>query len=205
MSGLPDNFPFRLRSCVWEITLECCFRCAYCGSCGGKARENELTLAECDDVARQLAEIGCRRVSMIGGEVFMRRDWESVVYSLTSRGVRVCIITNGFRMSESILSALKRLKIESVAVSLDGPEDVHDAFRQRGSYKRAFEAVDALAGAGIPVSVISALRADNAPRLDEFFETLKNTASSPGRSRPTRRWATRIRTAWTWLSTPRRC
>ena len=61
------DFPFQLKSCVWEITLACCFRCAYCGSRGGKARENELTTAECLDVARQLAEMGCRRASVIGG------------------------------------------------------------------------------------------------------------------------------------------
>ena len=30
--------PYKLRSCVWELTLACCFRCAYCGSNGGKAR-----------------------------------------------------------------------------------------------------------------------------------------------------------------------
>lgn len=169
-----EDFPFKLRSCVWEITLACCFNCLYCGSCGGKARDNELTAEECDGVARQLKELGCRRVSMIGGEVFMRRDWESVVYSLTSRGIKTCIITNGFRMTDEIIASLKRLGVESVAVSVDGPESVHDAFRQEGSYKRAFSAIDALTSAGIPVSVISALRADNAPHLAEFYETLKN-------------------------------
>ena len=167
-------FPYALQNAVWEITLACCFRCAYCGSCGGRARENELTTEECIDVARQLAEIGCRRVSMIGGEVFLRPDWPRIVSALTGSGVKTCVITNGYRMTPEILSELKRVKIESVAVSIDGPRDVHDAFRQEGSYDRAFEAVDALLSAGIPVSVISALRADNAPRLPEFFETLKN-------------------------------
>ena len=168
-----DSFPFKLKSCVWEVTLACCFRCAYCGSCGGKARENELTLLECEGVAAQLAEMGCRRVSMIGGEVFMRKDWASIVEALTSRGVKCCIITNGFRMTPEIIETLKRVRIESVAVSVDGPEEVHDAFRQKGSFNRAFETITALTEAGIPVSVISALRADNAPRLPEFYETLK--------------------------------
>lgn len=168
-----DDFPYKLQSAVWEITLACCFNCAYCGSRGGKARENELTMEECDSVARQLSEMGCRRVSMIGGEVFMRRDWREVVRSLTSRGIKTCVITNGFRMTDEIIASLKALDIESVAVSVDGPEDVHDAFRQKGSYTRAFEAITALTDAGIPVSVISALRADNAPRLKEFYETLK--------------------------------
>ena len=164
---------YKLKSCVWEITLACCFSCAYCGSCGGKARENELSTEECLNVARQLADIGCRRVSMIGGEVFMRRDWQTIVRSLTYRGVKVCIITNGFAMTDRIISALKDCRVESVAVSLDGPEDVHDAFRQKGSYDRALAAIKALTDNGVPTSVISALRADNYLRLPELYETLK--------------------------------
>ncbi|HBL64355.1 MAG TPA: heme biosynthesis protein, partial [Oscillibacter sp.] len=53
---------FRLRSCVWELTLACCFGCRYCGSAGGRARADELSTAECLDTADQLAELGCRRV-----------------------------------------------------------------------------------------------------------------------------------------------
>lgn len=164
---------YRLKSCVWEITLACCFSCAYCGSCGGKARDNELSTEECIDVARQLAQLGCRRVSMIGGEVFMRADWQTIVKSLTSRNIAVCIITNGYTLTERIIQALKDCRIESVAVSLDGPEDVHDAFRQKGSYKRAIDTIEILTKNNIPTSVISALRADNYKRLPELYETLK--------------------------------
>ncbi|MBQ3862367.1 MAG: radical SAM protein [Clostridia bacterium] len=171
--ALPADFPFRPDSCVWEITLACCFRCAYCGSGGGKARENELTTEECLDAARQIAEIGVKRVSLIGGEVFLRPDWEEIARALTSRGVAVCIITNGFAMTEGIVESLRRLEIESVAVSVDGEEEVHDAYRQKGSWKRAFQAIRTLTDAGIPTSVISSLRADNAPGLPRFFETLK--------------------------------
>ena len=169
-----DDFPFKLRHCVWEITLACCFNCAYCGSRGGRARENELTTEECLDVARQLGEIGLKRISLIGGEVFMRPDWEQIVRALTSRGIITCIITNGFRLTPEMIDALKNLNIESVAVSLDGVEEVHDPFRQKGSYRRALEAIDTLTAAGIPTSVISALRSDNAPRLGELYEALKN-------------------------------
>ena len=150
------DFPFQLKSCVWEITLACCFRCAYCGSRGGKARENELTTAECLDVARQLAEMGCRRASVIGGEVFMRPDWAEIVGALISRGVKVCIITNGFRMTPSIISELKRLNVESVAVSVDGVREIHDAFRQKGSYDRAIETLRSRQRAAVAVAVSGA-------------------------------------------------
>ena len=91
---------YKLRSCVWEITLACCFSCKYCGSSGGRAREGELTTEECLNVADQLADLGGRRVSLIGGEVFMRPDWDVIVRRLTERGVRVSIITNGFLFSD---------------------------------------------------------------------------------------------------------
>ncbi len=167
------DFPFQLKSGVWEITLACCFSCAYCGSRGGKARDNELTTAECLDVARQLAEMGCRRMSVIGGEAFMRPDWAQIAGSLTSRGVKTCIITNGFKMTPQIISELKRVNIESVAVSIDGTREAHDAFRQKGSYERAVNTLRALAAAKIPVSVITSLRADNAPLLYELYRELR--------------------------------
>ncbi len=109
------SFPYHIDSAVWELTLACCFRCAYCGSSGGIARENELTTCECLDTAAQLAGVGCKRVSLIGGEVFMRPDWEEITRALTSRGVKVCLITNGYRTHSARRAAtparLKRLRL----------------------------------------------------------------------------------------------
>ena len=166
-------FPWALDSVVWELTLRCCFRCAYCGSRAGEARASELTTAECLDVAAQLSELGCRRVNLLGGEVFLRPDWREIAAALTERGMKVCVITSGFTLTPAILEDLAALNIESVAVSLDGPERVHDAGRQKGSYARALKAIRALTDRGIPTSVISALRADNVPLLGEFYGTLK--------------------------------
>lgn len=61
------------------------FSCRYCGSQAGKARKDELSTEECINVAGQLAALGCRRVSMIGGEVFMRQDWKDIAKSLADR------------------------------------------------------------------------------------------------------------------------
>ncbi|MBP5249148.1 MAG: radical SAM protein [Lachnospiraceae bacterium] len=164
---------YNLRMCVWEITLACCFSCKYCGSGGGKARENELITEECLDVADQLKDLGCRRVSMIGGEVFMRRDWKQIVKRLTDHGIRVNIITNGYLFKNDLIQDLKEVSIESVSVSLDGPKAFHDKYRQEGSFDRAVSAMEALLSAGIPVSVISTLNSENAKHLEEMFSFLR--------------------------------
>ena len=167
------EFRYKLRNCVWEITLACCFSCRYCGSRAGSARDNELTTGECLDVARQLADMGCRRVSMIGGEVFMRSDWARIAGALTARGVSVAIITNGFLFSDRLIGEIKKAKVESVAVSLDGPEQIHDTYRQTGSFQRAVQAIDVLSENGIPVSVITTLHSKNVHHLQELYEVLK--------------------------------
>lgn len=166
---------YQLKSAVWELTLACCFSCKYCGSGGGKARENELTTDECLDVCFQLRKLGCRRVSLIGGEVFMRKDWLDIVEALKSYDIAVNIITNGFLFTEELLNKLKKAKIESVSVSLDGLREVHDRYRQQGSYDRAVRAIRALAEAGIPVSVITTLNAENAAQLNDFYAFLRQT------------------------------
>lgn len=169
-----EQYHYQLKSCVWEITLACCFSCRYCGSKAGAARKNELTTQECIHVAKQLADLGCKRVSLIGGEVFLRSDWSVIVKALTDRDVKVSIITNGYLFSEKLISELKKVRIESVAISLDGTETMHDAFRQKGSFQRAFQAIDVLAQNEIPVSVISTLHSQNVLYLNEMFELLKN-------------------------------
>ncbi|MCC8028235.1 MAG: radical SAM protein [Lachnospiraceae bacterium] len=132
---------YHLKNCVWEITLACCFSCVHCGSRGGRARENELTTEECLDVAAQLADLGCRRVSLIGGEVFLRGDWPVIAKALTDRAIRVTIITNGYLFTEDLIAQLKEAGIESVAVSMDGLETIHDKYRQKGSFLRTQKAI----------------------------------------------------------------
>ena len=169
---------FKLDSCVWEITLACCFSCRYCGSKAGHARQNELDTGECLSVARQLAGLGCRRVSLIGGEVFMRPDWHLIAGELTRLGVACAIITNGFLFRPEHIEKLKNADIESVAVSIDGTEEVHDRYRQPGSFKRAFLALETLHASGIPTSVITTLNRENAPLLPELYGRLAGSGIS---------------------------
>ncbi len=164
---------YNLRMCVWEITLACCFSCRYCGSRGGRARENELDTEECLRVADELRELGCRRVSLIGGEVFMRRDWKTIAGRLTDNGIAVNIITNGFIFRESLIRDIKEVNVESVSVSLDGPREIHDKYRQEGSYDRAVAAIGTLLDAGIPVSVISTLNSENVSYLPQMLSLLR--------------------------------
>ena len=163
---------YQLKQCVWEITLACCFSCKYCGSGGGKARENELSEEECLKLADDLAELGCRRINLIGGEIFMRPDWKNIVDRLVKNGMAVCIISNGYMIDTDLAMQLKALNIESLALSLDGPACIHDRYRQEGSFMHARRALGVLSDLGVPVSVISTLNHENAQCLEEMYRFL---------------------------------
>jgi radical SAM protein with 4Fe4S-binding SPASM domain len=165
---------YSLRHAVWELTLACCFSCRHCGSSGGKPRADELSTAECLRLAGELAELGCERVSLIGGEVFMRGDWAAVAGRLTDLGIRVNIITNGWLFDRALLDELRSVRPESVSVSLDGPRELHDARRCPGSFDRALVCADALIREGIPVSFITTLDSGSAAELDSLYETVRS-------------------------------
>ena len=52
---------------VWELTLACNLKCSHCGSRAGKRRPDELTTAEALAVVDQLARLGTRELTIIGG------------------------------------------------------------------------------------------------------------------------------------------
>ena len=67
--------PYVPAHCVWELTLRCNMRCLHCGSRAGRARADELSVEECFRVGDDLAALGCRQVTFIGGEVFLYPGW----------------------------------------------------------------------------------------------------------------------------------
>lgn len=172
--GNVETGKYQLEQCVWEITLACCFNCKYCGSQGGKARENELSTEECINLANQLADLGCKKVNLIGGEVFIRKDWSEITKALTDRGVEVYIITNGWMFTDELIDEMKRVRVTAVAISLDGPKEVHDKYRQAGSFDRAVEAIKTLSAHCVPTSVISTINSENALTIEKLYEFLKD-------------------------------
>lgn len=98
-----------------------------------------------------------------------------IVRELTNRDVRVSIIPNGFLFTEQILKTLEELNVESVAVSLDGTEEIHNAFQQKGSFQRAITVIGQLTKSGIPTSVITTLHSKNLPYLDDMYNLMKET------------------------------
>ena len=159
--------------CVWELTTRCNMRCLHCGSAAGGARSGELDLAECLDVAGQLTDLGCRGVTLIGGEVFLYPGWEQVAHRLVEGGATVNIITNAWLMGDRQIEEIRRAGLANVGISLDGMEANHDRIRRvPGSFRRALGAFERLRREGISTGAVTSLLALNVGDLDEMYHVL---------------------------------
>ena len=123
-------------------------------------------------IVEQLSDMGCRRVSLIGGEVFLRHDWKEIVGALINEGIITSIVTNGFLINDEIIKQLGKLNLESVAISLDDSEEVNDKYRQVGSYKAAIVAIKQLTNNQIPISIITTINSENVCFLEAMYKIL---------------------------------
>jgi radical SAM protein with 4Fe4S-binding SPASM domain len=157
---------------VWELTLRCDLACRHCSSRAGRARADELDTVEALGVARQLAELGVREVTLIGGEAYLRDDWLDVVRAVRSGGMRCTMVTGGRALSRERAAAARDAGLEGVSVSVDGLAPTHDALRGRGAFDGAMRALAAARDAGLQISANTQIGRANLDEIPALFERL---------------------------------
>lgn len=167
-----------LRACrpvyaVWEITLKCDLACNHCGSRAGHARKRELTTDECKDLVRQLARLGCREVTIIGGEAYLRKDWVEIIREVRANGMDSTMTTGARNLTEERVKAAAEAGLQGVSVSIDGLEATHDKIRGfHGSYRAAIEAIGRLKRHGITVGCNTQINALSWKQLPQIMDNI---------------------------------
>jgi radical SAM protein with 4Fe4S-binding SPASM domain len=158
---------------VWEVTLRCDLACRHCGSRAGHARGDELTTEQCLDLVRQMAELGVKEVTLIGGEAYLRDDWTDIVREIKKYGMSATMTSGGRGITKERAEAAKQAGLESVSISVDGLEATHDRLRGvEGSFRSAFEALKHLSAAGIRVACNTQINRLSVPDLPELLELI---------------------------------
>lgn len=140
--------------CVWEITLACDLACRHCGSRAGKARPNELSTEACLEVVQELAQLGVREVTLIGGEFYMRDDWDVIARAITRAGMVPNMVTGARNLTSKRIRRAYRAGVRSISISIDGLEAAHTAQRGfKGSFAAATDAARRVARSRIQLCV----------------------------------------------------
>ncbi|MFX0114265.1 MAG: radical SAM protein [Candidatus Hodarchaeota archaeon] len=147
-------------SAIWETTLRCNFSCSHCGSDAGLSRARELDTSEGLSLIRDLAEISCKNVCLMGGEPFLRPDWERLAQEVIDYGMELSFVSNGWFVQD-IIPALTKLEPMVVGISLDGNQEIHDTIRQADSFKRAMKSLLSLRENNIEATAITTVSKRN--------------------------------------------
>ncbi|MBD2212422.1 nif11-class peptide radical SAM maturase 3 [Nostoc linckia FACHB-104] len=163
---------------VWEITLKCNLACNHCGSRAGHERSQELSTEEALDLVRQMAEVGIKEVTLIGGEAFLRPDWLEIAKAITEAGMLCGMTTGGYGISLETAQKMKAAGIRTVSVSIDGLEATHDRLRGRkGSWKYAFKTMSHLRTAGIAFGCNTQINRLSAPEFPQIYECIRDAGA----------------------------
>jgi MoaA/NifB/PqqE/SkfB family radical SAM enzyme len=155
----------------FSITYRCNHQCFYCFQEQGGHLEEEKVV----QVIKKLAQGGIFSVVITGGEIFLRKDFFSILEKV-DKSIYFDIETNGTLITEKEAEKLKTFDmLMKVIIDLDGTAFVHDAIHgERGAFQKTVEAITALREVGIPVETHTVLSQKNIQSLDGLIEILHN-------------------------------
>ena len=143
-----------------ELTLRCNLECAHCGSSCTHAGPMGLSKDVLQCILQQICEDDEYRdkkpyVILTGGEPMIREDFFEIAEMIHALGFKWGMTTNGTLITPEAASRMKDLGMRSIAVSIDGPREYHNRFRQSVyAYDMAMQGLQALIGLSEDVDVI---------------------------------------------------
>lgn len=159
----------------WHLTERCNLRCSHCYQ--GGEEQTELSFDEIRDVLTEIREMlrqwsetydisFSSSYNITGGEPFLRSDFFRILEEIASQQIDIYLLTNGTLIDQDAAKRLSALGVRGVQVSIDGPQDIHDRIRGRGSFAMAMDGARELINAGLTVTLNVTLSNLNAPFIN---------------------------------------
>ncbi|HLN88773.1 MAG TPA: radical SAM protein [Candidatus Binatia bacterium] len=167
-----------------RLTENCNSRCLTCNAWKNKST-NELTLAEFDDVFKQLRELGAPNVTISGGEALVRPDAIDIIRKAKSTGFKgIMLKTNGLLL-EKKAADLANCGLTHLMVSIDGMHEVDNFvrgvpnhFERATDGIRAFNKLKEEANSDVKVVIMTTLLGLNAADVPELIKTCSDLNAS---------------------------
>jgi len=161
--------------CCFEITKSCNLHCRVCISGAQGRYAANLSSFKIADI---IEKYRFPRITLTGGEPTLHRDLLKIVDISSKNAERVILSTNGTNL-DLIEVAFSKVKNLILAISLHGPEEIHDEFVGiKGSFSKVIKCVHNATSCGIPVqvySVISKATINSLINLCDIVKSLKIT------------------------------
>lgn len=154
----------------WSLTYRCNARCVYCGV-ESVADQTELSSEEALRLLDLLIDSGMVALTLTGGECLIRPDVGQIIARARTRKVIVKVNTNGFLVPAKIEELVG---VDEVTLSLDGPEEIHDQARGRGSFAKVLAAAKVLKEHSVPMIFNVTVSDHNVRVTDEILDICRS-------------------------------
>lgn len=165
------------------LTGKCNLRCQYCYYADEMVALGDLPTQAWLDFFAELGRLAIQRVTLTGGEIFTRRDFFTLLDGVIANRMRYSLLTNGTLVDEKIIEQFevgkRRLRLDSVQVSIDGScAEIHDRSRPH-SFERALRGLRLLKAARFPITVRVTLNHHNLHDLENIAALLLEDVGLP--------------------------
>jgi MoaA/NifB/PqqE/SkfB family radical SAM enzyme len=142
---------------IHEVTFACNLRCKYCGLPFTKIRE--MSTKEVKLAIKEFTDAGTIAWTFTGGEPLLRKDMGELINYAKDRGILFLnLITNGILFKKK-LNELKN--VDEIFFSLDGPKEVHEKLRGKGTYDKVIEAIKLAKEENFKVTIQTVISEEN--------------------------------------------
>ena len=128
-----------------KLNYGCNLKCEMCKH-WRVTRERPLSMLRFGQLLEELAQLGCRKIHLTGGEPLLRPQVPNLTAQATALGMRVNMTTNGTLITKPLAKRLVEAGLRGVNVSVDSPDRrMHDQVRgEAGAWKRTTRAISYL-------------------------------------------------------------
>jgi MoaA/NifB/PqqE/SkfB family radical SAM enzyme len=137
-----------------SLTNRCNLKCSYCYAMYPDREHHDLSTADILKLVDEMADLGTRRINLVGGEPLLREDIGQLISHIKSKGIQCAMTTNGYLVPKKIEDVKK---LDLVCLSLDGDKEATDANRATGCYDRVIKAIRVLKEHGVMFQVSAVL------------------------------------------------
>ncbi len=149
----------------WAITDKCNRKCPYCAI--WKRENRDLSTEQVFEIIDALAEMGTIRISFTGGEPLLREDIGKIINHVHEKKIETKLNSNGALVKKRI-NELGNL--DMMNLSLEGPEEIHDMIRGKGSFKEVIEAAEILKQNRININFATVMTSTNLDSIDDILD-----------------------------------
>lgn len=155
------------------ITGRCNLKCRHCSVTSHGDLNTDLPLSEWVLILDELKKSKLVKLTITGGEPFLRPDFPEFLREVFKRPFRFSINTNGTLITPQIVAAIKKFssRLNEFMVSLDGPDmKTVDNQRGEGVYRELTAGISTLREAQLPFGFYCTVTSLNVDKLNETAE-----------------------------------